>query len=194
LNNCRVRVTISKGNGGLFDIEENAFQLLIENYPLPQEAYELNENGLVIGFYDNIKKTTDAFSNYKTGNHLIYNMAAAFSKKQKWNEAFVSNCNNHVCDSTISNIFIVTKETIVTPPLTDGCIDGIMRQYLVQQFQEKNIGFRQDSLTKEAILNADEVFVTNCTMGIKWVKQVENKTYITSKAATLFHECLVPLN
>jgi branched-chain amino acid aminotransferase len=194
LNNCRVRVTISKGNGGLFEIDEKGFQLLIENYPLPQEAYEFNENGLVTGFYDAMQKTTDAFSNYKTGNHLLYNMAALHAKQQKWNEAFVSNTNHTICDSTISNIFMVKDDSITTPPLTDGCIAGVMRQYLISQFIEKGIAFQEKSISKETLLTADEVFVTNCTMGIKWVKQVAEKTYTTSKAAQLFQECIVPLN
>ncbi len=194
LTNCRVRVTISKGHGGLFEIDEKGFQLLIENYPLPQEAYEFNENGLVTGFYDAMLKTTDTFSNYKTGNHLLYNMAALYAKQQRWNEAFVSNINYNICDSTISNIFIVKNDTITTAPLTEGCIAGVMRQYLLNQFLDHGIAFKEQAITKEDILMADEVFVTNCTMGIKWVKQVGEQTYITSKAAQLFEAYIRPLN
>jgi branched-chain amino acid aminotransferase len=157
LQQARIRVTVFKGCGGLFEREENVFNLLIETYPLQEKDYSWNSNGLDLCYFEAIKKTTDAFSNFKTGNFLLYDMAAAHAKNQQSNESLILNTNNHICDSTISNIFLIKNGSIYTPPLTDGAIQGIFRQYLIQKIP----GIITLSLNKELIAEADEVFLTN---------------------------------
>ncbi len=190
LQEARVRVTIFKGEGGLFENEENAFNILIESYTLPNPEYVINSNGLDVCFYKDIKKTTDTFSNYKTGNHLIYNQSALYAKAQKCNEAIVFNIHNQICDTTISNIFIIKDNYICTPPILDGCINGIMRNYILAH--EK--GIQEKSISENDILNADEVFVTNTIKGIQWVKQIEEKKYNCTKTIQLFKQLVIPLN
>jgi branched-chain amino acid aminotransferase len=190
LDAARIRVTIFKGEGGLFENDETAFNILLETYPLPNSEYILNSNGLDVCFYKEIKKTTDKYSNYKTGNHLIYNQSALYAKAQKCNESFITNVNNLICDSTIANIFIIKDANIYTPPLQHGCVDGIMRQYLLNNVTE----IQEKSITENDILNADEIFVTNTIKGIQWVKQIEHKSYECKRIATLFEQIIKPLN
>ncbi len=182
LKTARVRVTLFKGNGGLFENEESTLNLLIETYTLPTSNYEFNSNGLDICFYDSMQKPIDTFSNYKTGNHLIYTMAAHFAKQQKCNEAIVSNINGTIADTTISNIFIIKNEKICTPPITDGCVDGIFRKYVI----EKIGTVVQESITKNDVLIADAVFLTNTIKGMQWVKRIENTQYESTAVEKLF--------
>jgi branched-chain amino acid aminotransferase len=190
LAHARIRVTLCKGGGGLFENEVDAFNVLVETYPLPNPLYSINSNGLDICLYTDMQKTTDAVSNYKTGNHLIYQLAAQYAKNNKCNEALIGNIHNHYCDSTISNLFIVKENVIYTPPLSDGCIDGIMRNYILQK--EKNI--QEQSLDTAAILNADEVFLTNTVRGIQWVKQLNSKKFTATVCSQLFEKIIAPLN
>ena len=98
-------------------IPENHFpNCIIQSWPLEQEGFQLNENGLVTGIYSSARKTMDSFSNIKSNNYLPYAMAALHSKKQKWNDAFLLNTNGTICDSTIANVFIIKDDIILTPP------------------------------------------------------------------------------
>lgn len=189
LSTARVRVTLHKGEGGLFENDEKATNLLIETYNLPTPNYEWNSNGLDICLYSAIKKTIDTYSNYKTGNYLVYNMAALYAKQQKCNEAILLNTNNKVCDGTISTIFLVKNNTLITPPLSDGGVAGIMRQHIINHTQTI-----QQSITINDVITADEVVLTNVIKGLQWVKQFEDKKYENNYLLQLYNQIIVPLN
>jgi branched-chain amino acid aminotransferase len=64
-------------------------------------------------------------------------MAGLFAKKNKLNDCIVLNSFDRVCDSAIANVFIIKGNTIYTPPLTEGCVAGVMRRWLLERFDLK---------------------------------------------------------
>ena len=184
-NNChelaRVRLSVSRGRGGLYDCDDKV-SYLIESGPLEQNNNVLNENGLVIDIFPDASKSLDKFSNLKSANYLPYVMAAIWAKENKLNDALILNQHNQVCDSTIANVFWVESGNIFTPPLSAGCVAGVMRKRILdlgQNIKEKN-------LTENDLLNADEVFLTNAINGMCWVKQFRDKTYENRIAVEIF--------
>lgn len=181
-NNCersaRVRLSVSRGNGGLYDCD-NDLSWLIECWPQETGDYLLNGNGLVIGVFPDARKSIDAFSNLKSANYLPYTLAAVWAIENKLDDALVLNQHHRVCDASIANVFWVKDGKIFSPPLSEGCVAGVMRRKII----ELNPKISEAVLTEEGLKNADEVFLTNI-MGIRWVKQCGNKTYgnaITNK-------------
>src|SRR5258705_10301505 len=73
---ARVRLSVSRGNGGLYDGDEN-LNYLIECSPIRNEE----EKNLVIGIFPDARKSCDVFSNLKSANFLPYVMAAKFAKE-----------------------------------------------------------------------------------------------------------------
>jgi len=184
-NNCqelaRVRLSVSRGRGGLYDCD-NKVSYLIESGPLEQNNNVLNENGLVIDIFPDARKSLDKFSNLKSANYLPYIMAAIWTRENKLNDALILNQHNQVCDSTIANVFWVESGNIFTPPLSAGCVAGVMRKRILdlgQNIKEKN-------LTENDLLHADEVFLTNAINGIRPVKQFRDKTYENRIAVEIF--------
>ena len=80
---------------------------------------------------------------------------------------------------------------IQTPPLSEGCIAGVMRRYIITMLAEKGVHVQEKILTKEELINADEVFISNAVKRIKWVDSFGNKHYksntISSLCAYLFN-------
>lgn len=179
-NSClelgRVRLSISGGNGGLYDSDEK-FQWVIECWRLQKETDEWNKNGLIIDVFPGAQKSCDVLSNLKTANHLIYVMAARFAKENKLNDCFVMNIHGRVCDTTMANVFWVEDKTIFTPPLTEGCIAGVKRKYLLHPLNEPGYEWCEKICEISSLENADEVFLTNAIRGIMWVKQFRDKVY-----------------
>lgn len=182
-NNCeksaRIRLSVSRGNGGLYDCD-NKFNYLIECWPLEPTGF--NENGLVIDMFPDARKSIDKFSNLKSANYLPYVMAAIWAKENKLNDALVQNQYGRICDATIANIFWVKDENIFTPPLNEGCVAGVIRKRILDIIN----GVEERSLAENDLLNADEVFLTNATSIVRWVKQFRNKTYGNKIAETIF--------
>ena len=174
---ARIRITIFRGSGGLYDPEDHFPHCIIQSWPLSDEGFPLNENGLVAGIYTVAKKRMDAFSNLKSNNYLPYAMAALHAKKQQWNEAFLLNTAERVCDATIANIFIIKNDCIYTCLLSEGCVDGIMRRFLLAQLQQQGFNVQEKAITVEDLYTADEVFLSNSIRGIRWVRTTGPATY-----------------
>ena len=184
--NARIRITVTRGNGGLYDLQNNSFQYTIETWDLPQGNGELNSNGIETAVYKDAIKTIDKFSALKHNNFLPYVMGALFAKKNKLNDAFLLNQHGRICDSTIANIFLVCKDELITPPTSEGCIAGVMRNEIIATLKQLGIKVTESPVTEPDLLNADEVFLTNSISNIRWVKSVDSKQYPCKKTAEIY--------
>lgn len=173
---ARVRVMIFRGNGGIFDPENLRPNYIIESWPLSNEM-TLNENGLVVDVFPGAKKSCDSFSNLKSNNYLPYVMAGLYAKKNKLNDCIVLNSFDRVCDSAIANIFVIKKDKIFTPPLSEGCVAGVMRRWLLEKSGLKKYKILQKNLSINDIESADEFFLTNSIYNLRWVKTFKGKEF-----------------
>jgi|ERR1035437_11441 len=171
----RVRLMVFRGNGGLYNPENHFPNYIIQTWSI-EHTEELNSNGLIINVYPDAKKSCDKFANLKSNNYLPYIMAALHAKKIKVNDCILLNNYDRVCDTTIANIFIIKDDIIYTPPLSDGCVAGVMRRWIIEKL---HAGFKiiEKEISIDELENADEVFLTNSIKGIRWVKQFRNKEY-----------------
>lgn len=184
-DNARIRLSVFRGDGGLYD-HKNSLHYVIQSWPLAQSGIVLNENGLQLGIYRDAKKTIDAFSNCKHNNFLPYVMAALYAKDVKLNDALVLNQHNRICDTTIANVFLIKNNQLYTPALSEGCIAGIMRRTIIQALSEKQITVKEEPVTEESLLDADEVFVTNSISNMRWVKAIEKKNYASQRTIEIY--------
>jgi len=185
-NSARIRLSVSRGNGGLYDCD-NKFSYLIECWPLEQKGF--NENGLIIDVYPDARKSIDVFSNLKSANYLPYVIAAIWAKENKLNDALILNQHERICDSTIANVFWVKDNKIFTPPLNEGCVAGVMRKKILELVAwNSDHGMQEAVLTQDILLQADEVFLTNATTGIRWVKECQGKIYKNTISSKIFTE------
>ena len=183
---ARVRLTIFRGDGSLYDAENHFPNYLIQTWALDPVYNELNENGLVIGVYKDARKVCDRFSHIKSNNYLSYAMAALWAKKNKLNDALLLNPYGKIADTSVANIFIVKNGAVKTPALTDGCINGVMRKYLLKCLREENVPLDETQISVEDILQASEIFLTNAAYGIRWVRRCGDANYRLQLAAGLY--------
>jgi branched-chain amino acid aminotransferase len=184
---ARIRLTIFKGEGGIWEAPTSSFNWLLQCWPLPQSKPELNVNGLDIGLFEAGRKSCDIFSNIKSNNYLIYALAAQYAKTKYWNEAIVLNQYDRICDTTIANIFFIKDNKIFTPALSEGCVNGVMRRYLLDQFQKRGIAYEEGAYALEHLYDADEIFLTNAIQGVRWVKSLGERTYVCSEVTRIYH-------
>lgn len=178
-NPARVRLMMYRGEGGVNDPQNHIPNYIIQSWVLPNKQWQLNENGLVIGLCKEVKKSCDILANCKTNNYLPYLYAAHYAKQQQWNDSIILNTNNRICDTTIANIFIIKNDQIYTPPLSEGCIEGVMRRYIIENLSSL-FSITEKLLTIQDIEQADEIFLTNAIRGIQWVKSFNSKIYKNS--------------
>ena len=84
------------------------------------------------------------------------------------------------------NIFAVFGNTIKTPPLKDGCINGITRKILLSILtRSKEYTLLEASISPFDLQKADELFITNAIVGIRPVTKYKRKTFETAVAKSL---------
>lgn len=183
---ARIRLTVFRGDGGLYDPVNHQPNYLLETWQLNDDGTQLNSNGLVIGIYDTIRKPFGSLSNLKQNNHLPYVLAALHAKKQLWNDAVLLNPEGRICDTTLANLFIVKNETIITPPLAEGCIAGVVREHMLGQLPSLGFAVKELSLDIKDLMDADELFITNSIHPLRWVQRIEEKKIGNSFTQKIF--------
>lgn len=191
---ARVRMTIVRGNGNLFITEDPFSSIIIQAEPLANDYLSINEHGLKIDICPGIQKSNDQLANLKSNNYLPYVMAAQYARQQQLNDCLVLNTHNRICDGTIANIFYIHQNNIYTPPLSEGGVAGVMRNYLLTKLPEAGYAVHEKVCTPEDLNTADEVFLTNALYGIRWVEKFRNKTYSNKIVAKLYEEFIPTLN
>lgn len=179
---ARIRLTVFRNEGGLYTPETNDISFLIETEAFDICKYPLNQKGLWVDVYAEIKKQVNKISTLKTGSALLYVMAGLTKTSLKLDDCLLVNDNGNIIESISSNIFVVKNGTLYTSPISDGCIDGVMRKQILDIAAQNKILTFEQPLTVHTLTNGDEVFLTNAIKGIQWVGQFKNKFYTNQKA------------
>lgn len=190
---CRVRLQIFAGSGGLYENTYPKPEFVIECFPLDAHTLQLNETGLATGIATGLYKSIDTLSNIKSSNALIYAVAAQQAKANKWNDALIQNTQGHVIESTIANIFWTKNDIVYTPPISQGCIAGVMRSYLIQQLQEQGFTLIEQALTADILWSADSVFLTNAIRRMKWVYSVDDHVFSNKFINHIYNSVFQPI-
>ena len=112
------------------------------------------------------------FTFHKTLNYGDNILEKRKSKKLGYDEPIFLNSKNQITEGAISNIFIVVGDKIYTPKLSCGLLNGIVRQYIVS-----NYDVIESEIDLEFLNNADEIFLTNSLFGIMPVNNLEKKVF-----------------
>jgi branched-subunit amino acid aminotransferase/4-amino-4-deoxychorismate lyase len=175
--NVRFRLSVYRQGAGIYTPEINKSGYVLEGMPLKSIAYELNTKGLIIDVFDEMTKSIDKLSNFKTSNALLYVMAGLFKTQNRLDEAMILNQSGFLCESISSNIFVVYDKQIYTPALTEGCVGGVMRSTIMQICKMNDIPLIEAQISPEILKEAEEVFITNATQGIQWIMGYGRKRY-----------------
>ena len=175
--NVRFRLSVYRQGAGVYTPESNKSGYVLEGIPLKSIAYELNSKGLIIDVFDEMTKSIDKLSNFKTSNALLYVMAGLFKTQNRLDEAIILNQSGFLCESISSNIFVVYDKQIYTPALTEGCVGGVMRSTIMQICKMNDIPLIEAQISPEVLKEAEEVFITNATQGIQWIMGYGRKRY-----------------
>ncbi len=189
----RVRLMVFRGDGGLYDTEDNHPNYLIQTWEMSAANNKLNENGLMVDIFPDARKACDKYSAVKNNNYLGYVMAALWAKKYKLNDALVLNSNDRIADATIANVFIIKDGIIKTPALTEGCVAGVTRRYILQCLRKESIPVEEAAITLEDIADASEIFLTNAAYGMRWVASCGKNNYIQKATSLLYQKFIEPL-
>jgi branched-chain amino acid aminotransferase len=110
-----------------------------------------------------------------TGNYTNSSLAKIEALDHGYDEAIMLNEAGHVCEGTGENIFIVRDGVLMTPPVSDGILDGITRDSIIRMADDFGMVVRERSLVRTDLYLADEVFVSGTAAEVVPVRAVDGR-------------------
>lgn len=133
-------------------------------------------NGFNVTFSKILRNSTSRIVSFKTLNYLENIIEYELCQENGFNESIFLNEKGFVTEGCTSNIFIIKDNEIFTPKKENGLLAGIVRQWVINNFNVKEV-----NLTKEEVLNSDEIFLTNSLVGVIKVSSLEGRNFNFNK-------------
>jgi branched-chain amino acid aminotransferase len=162
------------------------FTYMINYEQLNNDQYQISQKGLSLGTYKDIRKQFNILSAMSTNNMLLNVMADNYANTENLDEVLIMNDKGNIIESSHSNIFITKGNKIYTPSINEGCVEGIMREQIINLAKEAEFEvFSNCIITEKNVSEADEVLLSNAVDGIKWVLAFGQRRYYNKVAKIL---------
>ena len=175
--NGKIRLSIFRADGGYYTPKSSKGNYLIEFEEYNSDYFILNKKGLKVEVFSEMEKACNLYSNFKTSNAMIYVLASIYKKEEGLDDCLIVNSQNRIAEGISSNIFIVKDGSIITPPLSEGCVAGVMRSHVLDIMQQNEIEYQVSPISLEDLFQAQEIFLTDSVKGIRWVGSYKVKRY-----------------
>jgi branched-chain amino acid aminotransferase len=156
-----------------------ATALSTASYTLSTEPYEVD-------LYKDFYVSKQLLSTLKTTNKMLHITGSIYAQENGLQNCLLLNEEKSVVESLQGNLFLRTGNTVITPPLSEGCLNGIMRKQLLRILaKNENYNVLEQAISPFELQKADELFVTNVISGIQSVQLYRKKVYTNTLAQFL---------
>ncbi len=110
-------------------------------------------------------------------------------------EGLMLDTSGWVIEGTMSNLFLVRDGQLITPPLTQCGIDGVMREIIMEMMDsERQVPLRVKAIRLGSVITAEEVFFCNSLFGVWPVERIASRTYTVGPITRYLQHELVRKN
>ena len=177
LTDAYLRITISRGEGeiGLDPALCPRPTVVILAKPFAPYPPHLFQDGVSLAILQVRRNLSTALSpQIKSLNFLNNILAKQEATRVRAFDGIMLNADGHLTECSISNLFFVRGGHLCTPSLDCGILDGITREVVLLLARENGVPFEEGRYKTEALRQADECFLTNTTMEIMPVREVDH--------------------
>lgn len=174
-----LRIILTRGVGpmGYALVDDQPPTLIVMSRPVPTYTVEQYCGGIslaVVGVRRNSRQSLDP--SLKTSNLLNVRLAYMEACRAGADDAVMLNARGEVAEASASNVFAVHGETLWTPPIDAGILQGCTRAFVLERVAPlAGVAVRQDAMRLEALESADEIFITSTTRSILPVSHLDGR-------------------
>lgn len=177
-NSARIRLTIYRNEGGFYLPTDNSVSFLIQATGLHQKKYQFSKNQFEVDLYKDFVVPKQLLSTLKTANKITHVTASIFANENQLDSCLLVNEVKNVIEATNGNLFMLKGNTLITPPISEGCLNGIMRKQIISLAQQIDvIDMVEMEISPFDLQKADELFVTNVIIGIQPITKYRKKEF-----------------
>lgn len=177
LEDAYIRMTLSRGSAvnGLIPAQAGSSTFVIHTKPFVAYPSSFYKTGVPLITSRVRRSTTCPLSGHKTLNFLANYLMKKEAVDNGAHDAIILNTDNHITECAVSNIFIVEKNTVITPSLKANVLPGITREIVLDLCSKNDIHTLEGLFGIERALCADEVFITNSLMEVMPVSKINGQ-------------------
>jgi len=178
LNDGYVRLVVTRGVGGL-GIDPRRCKsatvfIIADNIQI--QANDALEKGIRVIIAHTRRLPLDGLDpRVKSLNYLNHIMAKMEANQAGAAEAIMLNQLGHVSEGSSDNVFIVKNQVLITPPVSDGALDGITRATIMELARELKIETKLCSIAPYDLYVADECFISGTAVELVPVKEIDGR-------------------
>jgi len=172
----RITLTMGAGGRGYRNPDHKKPNRILSLHDYPDFAKEYWFGGIELGLVSIRLANQPSLAGIKHGNRLEQ-IIARNQWQESWQEALILDQQNQVIEGTQSNVFMLKDGRLYTPDLSQCGVDGVMREYVIEQALKLGVTTEIVSLSRSDISSADEVFLTSSVIGLWPVKRYQSTDY-----------------
>lgn len=182
----RARITVFRNDGGYYLPKTNTISFLIHVEPLENTLYSINENKYEVDLYKDFYVTKQLLSSIKTTNKIINVTGSIFANENGLDNCLLMNETKNIIEALQGNIFMLKDSKLITPPISEGCLNGIMRKQILALAKSlEDIEVVEEIISPFDIQKAEEIFITNVIKGIQPITKYRKKEFSINLAKIL---------
>jgi len=182
----RARISVYRKPGGYYLPTNNDVEFIVTASPLTEPLYSFTEGKYEVDLFRDFYVTKQLLSTLKSTNKMVQITGSVFAHENALENCLLLNDEKNVVEALQGNLFMLTGNKMVTPPVADGCLNGIMRKQVLELAKKiEGIEVSEGSISPFDLQKADELFITNVIKGIQPVTKYRKKEFVSVLSSDL---------
>ena len=175
---ARVRFTVFRNEGGFYLPNDNSISFVIQASKLENIRYKITKIQFEVDLYKDFIVPRQLLSTLKTANKITHVTASIFAKENQLDSTLLINETKNVIEAANGNLFMLMGNKLITPPISEGCLNGIMRKQIISLAKQiDSVEVIEAAISPFDLQKADELFITNVIVGIQPITKYRKKEF-----------------
>lgn len=183
----RARFSVFRKAGGFYLPKNNDVEFIITAEPLESSVYSFSQNDVYeVDLFKDFYITKQLLSTLKSTNKMVQITGSIFAHENGLDNCLLLNDDKNVIEALQGNLFMLMGGKLITPPIAEGCLNGIMRKQILSLASKiENLEVEEAPISPFDLQKADELFITNVIKGIQPITKYRKKNYENALATEL---------
>jgi branched-chain amino acid aminotransferase len=182
----RVRMSVFRKPGGYYLPVNNNVEFIVTASALTEPLYSFTDAAYEVDLFRDFYVTKQLLSTLKSTNRMVQITGSIYAHENGLENCLILNDDKNVVEALQGNLFMLTGNKLVTPPIADGCLNGIMRKQILELAGKiEGLQVSEASVSPFDLQKADELFITNVIKGIQPITKYRKKEFASVVASDL---------
>jgi branched-chain amino acid aminotransferase len=185
-SSARARITVFRKDGGYYLPVTNDISFLIHCTTNETKEYVFNEGFYEVDLFKDFYITKQLLSSIKSTNRILNTTASIYAHENGLANCLLLNDSKNIVEAIQGNLFMVSGNKLITPPISEGCLNGVMRKQILTLAKTiADLEVSEEVISPFDLQKADELFITNVIKGVQSITQYRKKQFDTKIAKAL---------